>query len=93
MTYYAGFHIDKHNRIYKNGKQVFTANHQYCSNEQETKDMIDRSNAGKVAQIRNRPSLDRPLRTLCELENSSEAAERMTNWINNEAEKQLNYDY
>ena len=52
MIYYNGFNIDSRFKIFKNGKQIFTAWFHDCCNLQEAKDMIDLSNQEKINRLK-----------------------------------------
>lgn len=84
---YNGFEIDPVTfQIYKGGKEVFSASWQRNISLAGAKSLIDASNAKTIERI---PSKIKPLVTKCELENGSAAAEEFSNWMNNEAEKEL----
>lgn len=52
MLSYLGFEISDNNKIYLNGKQVFTAFWQLCADQDECKRMIDLSVEEKLNQLR-----------------------------------------
>ena len=90
MTNYKGFQIDRLNRIYKDGKQIFTARWQFCDTLEEAQTMIDSSLMAK--ELFNKfPNLSKiDLTGICELEAGAERDEQAERWMNDEAEKQLN---
>ncbi len=76
---YAGFQIDQYNQVYHNGKPVFAAWWQYCTDLDAAKKMIDASNAA-AERLRAVPGSLNRAGGSCELENGSEASERFREW-------------
>lgn len=84
LTPYNGFEIDDTHRIFKDGKQVFTAYWQRCNNLEDAKKLIDASN-----KLKAMPDMQRLLTKLtgcCELENGSRAAREFSEWMEREGE-------
>ena len=77
MVEHRGFHIDARNRIYKNGKQVFTAYWQQCYDQEQAKGIIDAS-MEQIEKQQAQPCKISPVELSgeCELENGSAEQER-----------------
>lgn len=94
LTEYRGFVIDRFNNIYKDGKEIFTHYTQYNYDLAHAKARIDHSLAEKakwdLERMADKQAALKKLTTSCELENGAEAADQFTNWMETEADKQLN---
>ena len=102
---YRGFLIDAAFRIFKNNKQVFTANWQTCHSKEQAKAMIDASisakeeltnyqemQADKYQNVLQQPEIMPDGH--CDIEANSEEMLRFEQWNNEMAERQLmEYEY
>ena len=95
---YRGFEIDHANRIYKNGKQVFTAKWQDCGTPEEAQQLIDNSiqrkeltNFDQFQQNKYGNVLPMPEATPDgELyESGIDELNRIADWMNAQAEQQM----
>lgn len=89
LTEYRGFYIDRLFQIFKNGREIFKAHWQRCCDLESAKRMIDTSLEAK-AKFDRLPNLGYVRSGVEELENGAEAAEQFSEWMNEQAEKQLN---
>lgn len=91
MLDYQGFTIDPLFRIYKDGKQIFTAWHQRCCSLEEAKGLIDLSNQARVEQVRRLPLLSVPLMQLLDEDEAREReVQREGERVNEYWERELN---
>ncbi len=88
FTEYKGFQINKHFKIFKNSKPIFTAYWQHCRTLEEAKLTIDGS-----LNFQQRPDMQASLKKLttsCELENGTQGRERFEGEMNDYFDNQLN---
>lgn len=88
VLFYRGFEIGRFNTIYKDGKPIFTASHQYNWDLEQAKRRIDQSLAATLAAMPDKQAALKKLTTSCELENGQAEADQFTNWMETEADKQ-----